>query len=143
MPFVQILIHAVWGTKNRYPFLSKEILPIVITHIRENAKKKGIYIDRLNGAEEHLHCLFHLNTDMPLSKAMQLVKGESAHWINKEKLTRSRFEWADEYFAASVSESAKSRVRKYIENQAEHHKMESFEDEYERFIKSYGFNSQG
>ena len=102
MPYTKIMIHAVWGTKNRVPFLTPDVRLKTIAHIRENAKSKGIYIDRLNGYKEHLHCLFGLNTDLSVSKAMQLLKGESAFWINKQGLTSSKFEWADEYFASSV-----------------------------------------
>jgi len=105
MAFVKIMIHAVWGTKNREPFLTKELLTVVIDHIRQNAKTKEIYIDRLNGHTDHMHCLMELNADMSIAKAIQLIKGESAFWINKHKLTKSKFEWADEYFAVSVSES--------------------------------------
>ncbi len=80
-------------------------MKIILDHIRENAKTKEIYIDIINGQPEHIHCLFGLNADMALSKAMNLMKGESSHWINKEKIFKAKFEWADEYFAASVSES--------------------------------------
>jgi len=76
MPFVKVMIHAVWGTKNRYPFLTKETKQKVIAHIRENAKRKEIFIDRLNGHAEHLHCLFGLNVDITIAKALQLIKGE-------------------------------------------------------------------
>ncbi|MBI4548012.1 MAG: transposase [Ignavibacteriae bacterium] len=86
--------------------------------IRENAKKKGIYIDRLNGHTEHLHCLFGLNADIiPQggTKALQFLKGESSYWINKERIVPTTFEWADEYFAVSVSESMLDTVRLYID----------------------------
>src|SRR4051812_3646715 len=111
MPFVKVMIHAVWGTKNREPLLANGIKQIVIDHIKENSIKKQIYIDRLNGYHEHLHCLFGLNADMSLSKALQLIKGESSFWVNHNLTTN--FEWADEYFAASVSESQLDRVRAY------------------------------
>ncbi len=71
------MIHAVWGTKGRDPFLSNAIRPRVIDHIQENALTKGIYVDILNGHVDHLHCLFGLNPSMSVSKAMQLLKGES------------------------------------------------------------------
>src|SRR5690242_18583072 len=106
MAFVRIWIHAVWGTKNRYPYLTKEIKNKVINHIRENAKQKEIYVDTINGHTEHLHCLMGLNAELSIAKTMQLIKGESAFWINRQKLTGSKFEWADEYYAVSVSESA-------------------------------------
>ncbi len=139
MAFVKIMIHAVWGTKNRTPFLTNEIRFSLIEHIKENAKSKEIYIDRLNGYTEHLHCLLGLNAEMSISKAMQLIKGESAFWINKQRLTASKFEWADEYFAVSVSESMLDNVRMYIDKQEEHHKKKTFQQEYEEFINRYKF----
>lgn len=143
MSFVKVMVHAVWGTKNRHPFLTKEIRQKVISHIKENAHKKQIFIDTLNGQKEHLHCLFGLNTDITIAKTLQLIKGESAYWINKEKLTKSKFEWADEYFAVSVSESQLEKVRAYINNQKEHHKKVTFTWEYEGFIKKYNFKNHG
>ena len=137
------MIHAVWGTKNRYPFLTNDTRQKVIDHIKENAKTKQIYIDSINGHNDHLHCLFGLNADMSISKVMQLIKGESAFWVNKEKFTKTKFEWADEYFAVSVSESTIDKVRTYINNQDEHHKKITFTQEYETFVKQYNFNSHG
>lgn len=70
---------------------------------------------------------------------MQLIKGESSFWINKQGLTHQKFEWQDEYFAVSVSESALDKVREYIKNQEEHHKQKSFQEEYDEFIAKYNF----
>ena len=143
MPYIKIMIHAVWGTKNREPFLTKEIRRKVIDHIKQNAKIKNIFIDRLNGYTEHMHCLMRLNADMSISKAMQLIKGESSYWINKEQLTKSKFEWADEYFAASVSESVLDKVRRYIDFQEEHHKKITFQQEYDEFIRKNNLEIHG
>ncbi len=137
------MIHAVWGTKNREPFLTHDIRRLVIEHIEMNAREKKIYIDTLDGYVEHLHCLYGLNADMSISKALQLMKGESAYWINKEKLTKLNFEWADEYFAVSVSESMIPAVRAYIRNQEEHHKKKTFKEEYDDFIRKYNLQNHG
>jgi putative transposase len=83
MSFVQIWVHGVWGTKNREPVLQKSIREKVRLHILENAKTKNIYIDCINGYTEHLHCLMTLNTELSISKQMQLIKGESSFWVNK------------------------------------------------------------
>ena len=140
MSFVKIYIHCVWSTKNRYPFLNtKELRTTVWHHIRENAKEKGIFIDFVNGYSDHCHCLVSLGFDQTIQKTMQLIKGESAFWINKNKLTKQKFEWQDEYFAVSVSESMIDRVRNYIKHQEEHHSKKSFQEEYEQFISKYGF----
>ena len=93
-----------WGTKNREPVLENAILESVCDHIKENAKLKSIFIECINGYSDHLHCLMLLNAETSISKQIQLIKGESSFWINKNKILRGRFEWADEYFASSVSE---------------------------------------
>jgi REP element-mobilizing transposase RayT len=143
MSFVKVMIHAVWGTKNHYPFLTSEIRQKVISHIKDNAQIKQIFIDKLNGNSEHLHCLFGINADTSIAKTLQLIKGESAYWINKQKMTKSKFEWADEYYAASVSESLLDNVREYIERQEEHHKKVTFSKECDEFIKKYNLNNHG
>jgi len=70
---------------------------------------------------------------------MQLIKGEVSHWINKNRITKTKFEWADEYFAVSVGESQLNRVREYIKNQEKHHRRRTWQEEYEEFIAKYGF----
>ena len=140
MSFVKVYIHFVWSTKNRVPLLDNVDLRInVWKHIRENAKEKGIYIDFINGHNNHCHCLVSLGADQTIQKIMQLIKGESSFWINKHNLTKQKFEWQDEYFAVSVSESVLDKVRNYIKNQEEHHKQKTFQQEYDDFINKYNF----
>ncbi|RLD40299.1 MAG: IS200/IS605 family transposase [Bacteroidetes bacterium] len=139
MPFVKIWIHAVWTTKNRIPFFHQEIRQEVFKHIHQNALEKGIYMDIVNGYSEHVHCLFRLKNDQAISKVLQLIKGELSFWINRQKLMKSKFQWQDEYFAVSVSESQVDTVRNYIRNQEDHHKKKSFKEEYDEFIQKYGF----
>ena len=137
MAYVRIHIHAVWGTKNRFPFLTKEIRTKVIEHIKQNAKTKDIYIEQINGYIDHLHVLLSLNADMTIAKAMQLIKGESAFWINKNKVTKAKFEWADEYYAASVSDSDVGRVKTYIIEQEAHHAKKTFVQEYDELMNNF------
>ncbi|MCL6098946.1 MAG: IS200/IS605 family transposase [Bacteroidetes bacterium] len=139
MSFVRIWVHLVFGTKNREPLLSKEVREKVIHHIIENARVKNIFIDRINGYNDHVHCLISLGLDQNISKVVNLIKGESSYWINKNKISKTKFEWADEYFAVSVSESIVDSVRQYINNQEVHHRKKSFSEEYDEFINKYGF----
>jgi len=140
MPFVKVYIHFVWSTKNRMPFLeTKEMRDKVWFHIRENAKKKGIFVDFVYGYSQHCHCLVSLGIDQTISKTMQLIKGESSFWINKEKITTGKFEWQDEYYAVSVSESMIEKVRNYIKNQENHHGSISYNNEIDDLIEKYGF----
>ncbi len=140
MPFVKVYLHCVWSTKNRIPYLdSIELRQKVWNHIRENAIQKGIFIDFINGYSDHCHCLISLGVDQNIQKVIQLIKGESSFWINKNELTKEKFQWQDEYFAVSVSESVLDKVRDYIKNQETHHKKKTFQEEYDEFILKYGF----
>ena len=139
MPFVRIWIHLVWATKNRQPLLTKDIRQKIFAHIRENASKKNIYIDFVIGYTDHVHCLISLNQEQTIAKVAQLIKGESSFWINKNNLCKENFEWQDDYFAVSVSESGVNRVREYIKNQEIHHGTKTFQQEYDEFIEKYRF----
>jgi REP-associated tyrosine transposase len=143
MSYVKIWIHAVWRTKNDNKILTDYIRKQLFLHIKENAKEKGIYVDFINGHYDHVHCLLTLNADLSISKTMQLIKGESSFWANKNNLLNTKIEWADEYFAVSASESMIDKVREYIKNQYEHHKNVTFQEEYDEFMKKYKFLSQG
>ena len=80
-------------------------------------RKKGIYVDFINGHLEHIHCLVNLKPGQTIDNILMLIKGESSFWINQNRLSRKKFEWQNEYFAVSVSESAVERVRAYIRDQ--------------------------
>ena len=139
MPWIKVWLHFVWSTKNRIPFLQNPIRAKVFSHIRENALKKNIHIDFINGYIEHIHCLISLGSDQTLEKIMQLIKGESSFWINKNQLTKTKFGWQDEYFVASVSESNLEKVRRYIAKQEEHHSKVPFEREFDEMLLRAGF----
>ena len=140
MPFISVYIHFVWSTKNRVPYLkTKAIRAAMWQHIKENAKPKGIFIDFVNGYQEHCHCLVSLGAEQTMSKVMQLIKGEAAYWFNKQNFIEEKLEWQDEYFAVSVSESILNTVREYIKNQEAHHCKKTFQQEYDEFIIKYGF----
>ncbi len=143
MPYIKVWIHLVWSTKNRYPFLTKEIRQTVFEHIRQNAKAKEIYLDCVNGFTDHIHCLVSLSNEQTISKLLQLIKGESSFWINKQKLSPLKFQWQEEYFAVSVSHSQVQKVREYIYDQEKHHQKKNFQQEYDEFIKNYGFVEMG
>ncbi len=140
MPFVKVHLHLVWTTKNRIPFLSTpELRQKVWTHIRENSREKGLFVDFVNGYDDHCHVLLSLGADQTIEKSIQLIKGECAYWINKNQLCEERFSWQREYWAASVSESALPNVRNYIKNQEAHHRKKNFQMELDWFIQEYGF----
>jgi len=139
MSFINVYVHYVWSTHNRKPYLTNEIRDDVFKHILENARKKNIFIDFINGYIDHVHCLVSLGDALSIGEIAQLIKGESSFWINKNKLTKGKFSWQDEYLAVGVGDEKLKIVREYIANQEEHHKKVTFSQEYDKFIKRYGF----
>ncbi|MCX6328827.1 MAG: IS200/IS605 family transposase [Bacteroidia bacterium] len=134
MSYIRIWVHSVWTTKNRVPFLTDRIRNDVIHHILNYAKSKGIFIDVINGHVQHLHALISLGGSQNISDLMKLIKGESSHWINKNKLTRLRFEWQDDFWSISVGEYELENIRKYIRGQEEHHRKMSLEEEIKKLL---------
>jgi putative transposase len=139
MSTVKVWIHFVWSTKNREPALTENIRSKVFDHIRENAREQGIFVDFIGGYVDHVHCLVSLGVGQEIEKIVQLIKGESSHWINKNKLVRGKFSWQDDYFGVSVSPDVLDKVRKYIANQEERHKTTSFDEEFRGFLKRARF----
>jgi REP element-mobilizing transposase RayT len=129
MGFVKIWIHAVWTTKNKEHYLNSNIRQKVFEHIKTNAEEKGINIDYINGYVDHVHSLISLNADQNIGEVMHKIKGESSYWINNNGLTKEKFGWQNDYYAASISKSHVERVRGYIRNQETHHSSQTLNDE--------------
>jgi REP element-mobilizing transposase RayT len=138
MPHIEVFAHLVWSTKYREPLLERRVRQTVFDHIKLNARNKDIHIDTLGGYIDHMHSLVSLSPEMSISKMMQLIKGESSFWINRERLLPKKFEWQDEYYAVSVSPDQLDRVRQYIAEQESHHRMKTFEEEVKLMMKGMG-----
>ena len=138
MSWVRIYVHLVFSTKKREQFLDTiDLRKAVFQHIKENALQRKINLDCINGYTDHVHCLIALDNTQTISKVAQLIKGESSNWINKNELTTNYFAWQDDYWAVGVSESHLEKLRKYINNQEEHHSKTSFTDEMDNFLAKY------
>ena len=140
MAHVRLWVHTVWATKKRLPLMQSKSKRIdLFKHIKSYAKEKKIYLDFVNGEVDHVHCLISMACDQNIAQIMKLLKGESSHYANETKLFAPNFDWADDYYAVSVSQSQVEKVRTYIKNQEEHHKTKTFDEECQNFIANYGF----
>jgi putative transposase len=137
MSYLRIWLHCVWTTNKRIPYLKDEVRNEIILHIRNNAKLKDIYIDNINGYHEHLHALISLGGKQTVSEIIQKIKGESSFWINKNKLTRLKFEWQDDYYCVSIGMQQLDNLRNYIRNQDQHHRSFTIQEELDLLIKEY------
>jgi putative transposase len=135
--YYKIWLHVVWGTKDRFPFLTTKIRKELYNHMKETAKEKGYHLSLVNGTDNHVHCLFAIRPKISISKMINDVKGESSHWINNCNFLKVRFSWQRGFGAFSVSESQVKKVWEYILNQEEHHQNVSFSEEWDMLLKKH------
>ncbi len=132
-----------WSTKNREKIITPQLKNELLDFILNYGKEKEIHIDRVNCVSDHIHILLSLKADQSAASVLGLIKGASSYHINKNKLSPIKFEWQDDYLAFSVSLSVVNKVRVYIENQEVHHAKKTFSQEYNEFVKAYGFDKNG
>jgi putative transposase len=101
---------------------------------REN-KFKALQI---GGIEDHVHLLLSLPSTLPISKALQLVKGGSSKWIHDTFPQHQDFEWQEGYGAFSVGISQAEDTTKYIANQREHHRTKTYQEEFLAILERHG-----
>lgn len=138
MSYTNVYIHYVWAIRKRKPLLLQPYRQKLFDHMYQNALRKGVYLDRVNGFTDHVHCLVWLRSTQCLDEVAQILKGESAYWFNNHAgFGELKLQWQEGYFAASVCLSMIERVRAYIDNQEQHHQKRTFTDEYEEWKKLY------
>ena len=133
----QIYIQVVFAVKYREAIIAEEwkskLLGVIGNLINESGCKTII----VNGVEDHIHCLIGLKPVISISELMKTVKAKSSKYINDHHLTNSRFEWQEGYGAFSYGQSQIDAVYKYIVNQEEHHKKQTFKEEYLQFLEKF------
>ena len=135
MSYVSAKFHCVFSTKRREPLLIPEIRDPLWRYMGGIARSWGMEAIEVGGVDDHVHILLSIPSTMPLSRAMQLIKGGSSRWLNEAKFNTIKFAWQKEYAAFSVSASAVYAVKRYIRNQEQHHMDTSFEDEFTSMLE--------
>lgn len=129
-------VHVVFSTKGRRKLIPKDAQTRLWAFIGGIARNNGFAAIAVGGIENHAHALLALPATMPLAKAMQLIKGGSSKWCNQN--LQGEFAWQEGYSAVSVSPSHKDVVVRYIANQEERHKKQTFEEELLELLKKSG-----
>jgi putative transposase len=133
----QIYLQTVFAVKYRNAVIDNawknELLGVIGNLINESNCKTII----VNGVEDHVHCFFGLKPVMSVSDVMKIVKAKSSKYINDHSLTKVRFEWQEGYGLFSYGQSQIDAVYKYIQNQEEHHKKQTFREEYVNFLQKF------
>lgn len=131
--------HLIFSTKDRFPFLRDKVLRGEMhAYLVEMLRIHDCQTLIVGGVEDHAHSLFALSRTHSIASVVKEIKRTSSGWIKTTSRTMSKFYWQSGYAAFSVSQSNLADVIRYIENQEEHHKRVTFQDEYRAFLKAYG-----
>ena len=136
--FRQIYYQIVFSTKHRKPVLVEEHEDQLYKYIWGIVKNKNCRLYRINGMPDHIHLFVDLHPSVSLSNFVKDIKIASNSWIKQSGLFTDFEEWQSGYGAFTYSEKDKDAVINYIKNQKEHHKHESFEDEYKNLLRANG-----
>jgi putative transposase len=133
----QIYLQTVFAVKYRNAVIHKAWKQTLFGVIGNLINETGCKTIIVNGVEDHVHCFLGLKPVVSVSELMKTVKAKSSKYINDHSLTKERFEWQEGYGVFSYSQSAVDNVFKYIQNQEEHHKKQTFRDEYLDFLNRF------
>jgi REP-associated tyrosine transposase len=132
-----ILIHLIFSTKHREPFITPEIeteLHPYLASIFRSLKSPALAI---NGTQDHVHAVFALSRVITIADLVEEVKTDSSKWIKTKGPEFRNFHWQNGYGAFSVGQAEVADVKRYIQSQKEHHRRVAFQDEYCQFLKDY------
>jgi putative transposase len=130
-----VLLHIVFSTKNRDPLIDEIIAPEMYAYITSIFVSCGSYVHKIGGIEDHVHIFCTLPRTLSISNLVEESKKNSSKWIKTKGQQYTLFAWQKGYAALSVSASLSNAVVSYIENQKEHHKKRTFQDEYREFLR--------
>ncbi len=131
----KVYLHIVFSTKERKPFINPETKPILQAYLVKLGANLGSFTEEIFANPDHIHWLCTLPRTLTIADLVQKIKISSSNKMTS--LGVSNFHWQKGYAAFSVSQSKVAIVKRYIQNQEEHHRKQSFQEEYIQFLEEY------
>ncbi|HRX85270.1 MAG TPA: IS200/IS605 family transposase [Phycisphaerae bacterium] len=132
-----ILVHIVFSTKDRYPFLRDEVRPELHAYGATVLKNDNCPTLLMNSMSDHVHILCALSKNLAVCKLIKQFKVTTSEWIKTKGGMLTKFHWQSGYGAFSVSQSNVPAVRQYIAEQENHHKRMTFQDEFRALLRKH------
>lgn len=141
MSYTQLYYHIVFGSKSSEPVIVKKYKNDLYNYIWGIIKNQGGTLLRIGGAENHVHIFTSIPSTVAVSNFVQSIKGMSSKWLQNEPENRKKFPffhgWAEGYCALTYSYRDREVISNYIKNQEEHHRRESWREEFIRLLKEF------
>jgi REP element-mobilizing transposase RayT len=129
--YTSLHCHIVFSTKRRQPDLTEAIRDRAWAYIGGIARDNEMTAVAVGGMSDHVHVLLLMKPTQTISKAVQLIKGGTSHWIHETFDGLPHFAWQDGYGAFSISREHTDEVAEYI-------RKKTFQEEYVEFLRKYG-----
>ncbi len=126
--------HIVFSTKNRTPLIDKSWMSRLHEYLGGTVIGLGGVSQGVGGVADHVPLLVGLKATHCLADFMRELKKASSVWVHDE-IHEQRFAWQEGYAAFTVSATSRDGVKRYIANQAEHHRVKSFREELKEFLE--------
>jgi REP-associated tyrosine transposase len=136
--FHNLLMHVIFSTHKREALIDAELGARLFPYMGGITRELDGCALAINGVADHVHCLVKLPATISVADFVGKLKANSSRWVNETFARRGRFSWQTGYAAFSVSKSAVDDVSNYIARQEEHHRRQSYEEEYLAFIQRHG-----
>jgi putative transposase len=136
--YVSNIMHCTFSTKGRHPSIDSDLESRLWPYLGGIARENRIKALAIGGTTDHMHALLSLPGMMSFAKAVQLIKAGSSKWINDTFPKQKKFEWQEGYGAFSVSASQVPKTIAYINNQKEHHRKKTFQEEFLELLTKHG-----
>jgi REP element-mobilizing transposase RayT len=136
--YSQLLLHIVFSTKGRAPWITEEVAERLYPYIGGIVRSEKGALYNIGGVEDHVHMYLRWRLDGSVSDLMRTVKSRSSKWVHDTFSSLREFAWQEGDSVFSVSKSQEEAVKKYIARQAEHHEKEDFKSELLRFLRAHG-----
>jgi REP element-mobilizing transposase RayT len=133
-----VLVHIVFSTKNRFPFLANHgIRKELHAYLGGACKGMDCPVVTVGGVADHVHILCFLSRKKAIAEVVKEIKMQSSKWIKSKSPLLHKFEWQRGYGIFSVNTKDIAHVKRYIENQEERHRIRTFKEEFRHFLDEH------
>ncbi len=135
--YTNLLYHVVFSTKNRTACLTDDVRESLYPYIGGVIRGEGGSLLEIGGVADHVHLLVRFKAAVSVATMVRRIKTSSSKWMSERSPDGPRFAWQTGYGAFSVSESQVGHVRRYIQNQEEHHRQRTFQEELREILSKH------
>ncbi|MBE2282017.1 MAG: IS200/IS605 family transposase [Prosthecobacter sp.] len=133
-----VIVHLVFSTKDRLPRFEAPLRPHLHAYLAEVARNAGCEAYRVGGVADHVHLAIRLFRTLTIADLVETLKTSSSKWLKTQSAALSDFAWQRGYGCFFVAPADLMAVTTYIDNQEEHYRTRTFQDEFRAFLNKYG-----